>query len=188
MEWNMTLTSIYSAWWYLEMSSTKELNEDRRDCYRKDVYRTRCQDLWLFLMVFANFWWFFTPKLDKSRHPGPASGRTGAVRREDQGRGQEGGWGPPRSAGGNTWEIHGKYPKTSDSYRFLMIFKRNIMEKRMFHDLQTPQLLMMFRGKILSVVGDHQNMAPNYRHPKNGDGLRSRRMKFGQQQWRWVDR
>ena len=42
------------------------------------------------------------------------------------------------------------------------------MVKRMFHDLQTPQLLMMFRGKILSVVGDHQNMAPNYRHPKMG--------------------
>ena len=45
------------------------------------------------------------------------------------------------------------------------------MEKRMFHDLQTPQLLMMFRGKILSVVGDHHDMAPNYinyRHPKMG--------------------
>ena len=41
------------------------------------------------------------------------------------------------------------------------------MEKRVFHDLQTPQLLMMFRGKILS-VGDRQNMAPNDRHPKMG--------------------
>ena len=83
-----------------------------------------------------------SPKMgEKTDHPGPASRRTGAVRRKDPGRGEEGGGGPRghgewENAGENMWKCHGTHGNTItkiwDSHRFLMISRGKSWKRECF--------------------------------------------------------